>query len=100
MCLLPVCVACVCAGPYRASEPEVPGGEALAGWVFYGGRQERIRLFFVESCLLGVGGVALGCGDAWSFACLLAPSGWLEGSECGVVWVRWFLCVRRSRRGG
>ena len=23
-----------------------------------------------------------------------------EGSECGVVWVRWFQCVRRSRRGG
>ena len=25
---------CVCAGPFRASEPEVPGGGALVGWVF------------------------------------------------------------------
>ena len=34
ICLLPVCVSCVCAGPFRASEPEVPGGGALVGWVF------------------------------------------------------------------
>ena len=23
-----------------------------------------------------------------------------EVSECGVEWVRWFLCVQRSRQGG
>ena len=47
---------CLCAGPYRASEPKVPGGGALVGGGFLGGRQEGIRLFSVESCLVEVGG--------------------------------------------
>ena len=52
-----LCVyAYLCAGPYRASEPKVPGGGALVGDGFLGGRQEGIKLFSVESCLVEVGG--------------------------------------------
>ena len=56
--LLTPCVCmhmCVRAGPYRASEPKAPGGGALVGGGFLGGRQEGIRLSSVENCLVEVG---------------------------------------------
>ena len=49
---------------------------------FLGGPPGEDQAFLCGELLDCGGGVALGCGDAWSFACLLAPSGWLGERGC------------------